>query len=161
MLSKGTDQFLIFLKRPATLIIFSLSSVQAKIKLFPDFVICGKPLDLDSEEDAIINDGSFFPSMYTLAAFITEPSIHVTITLFSSHITKSTLPMLFPSSTRMGLLKVAPPSEEKTIFTCAFLSGEENHATTRLLSCAAAIGPFTGHPSIFQLSGKIVFGEVH
>jgi len=45
----------------AILIFFSLSSVQAKIKRSSDFVICGNPLDLDSELDAIVIEGSFLP----------------------------------------------------------------------------------------------------
>ncbi len=47
--------------RLATLIVFVLSSVHAKIIRLPDFVICGNPLDRDSEEEAMIIEGSFLP----------------------------------------------------------------------------------------------------
>ena len=39
--------------------------------LLPDFVICGKPADLDSEDEAIINEDSFLPSEKTFTALIT------------------------------------------------------------------------------------------
>ncbi len=39
-----------------------LSSDQAKIKSLPDLVIWGNPLDLDSEEVAIVIEESFLPT---------------------------------------------------------------------------------------------------
>ena len=141
--------------------VFFLSSVHAKIIELLVFVICGNPLDRDSEVDATTNEESFLPSLYTFAAFITAPSIQLTNAVFSFIHSISTRPMVLSSLTFTGLEKVVPPSLENATLTCAFLSGEENHATARLLPIAAMRGPLTGQPSIFQLSAKIDLGAVH
>ena len=141
--------------------VFFLSSVHAKIIEFSVFVICGKPLDRDSEVEATINEESFLPSLYTFVAFTTAPSIQVTITVFSFIHSMSTRPIVLSSLTFTGSENAAPPSLEKATLTSAFLSGEENHATATLLPVAAIRGPLTGQPSIFQLSANIDFGAVH
>ena len=97
-------------------------------------------------------------SLYSLDYRALHPAYNSSILIQHYHIHP---PIPFPSSIRIGLLNVAPPSLEKIIFTCAFLSGDVNHATARLLPMASILGPFTGHPSIFHLSANIGLGTVH
>ncbi len=111
--------------------IFSFVSDHAKTTLFPDFVIWGNPPDLDSDDEAINMEWSFLPSLYTLAAFISEPSIQLTMALASSSIMRSTRPIVSDSLILMGELNVAPPSFEKITWTLPILPGDENQAIAK------------------------------
>ena len=87
--------------------VFFLSSVHAKIIDLSAFVICGNPLDRDSEVEATTNEESFLPSLYTFAALITAPSIQLTIAVFLFIHSMSTRPMVLSSLTFTGSENVA------------------------------------------------------
>ena len=136
-------------------------SVHAKIKEFPSLVICGKPEDLLDDIFDMVTGFPFSPFFETLINFISSFSIQLTMAMESSIRQMSTLPVGFASFNVTGVLKVLPPSSEKITFTSGLFLGSAYQAMASVFPFASILGPFTGHPLIFQLSAKIGFPSVH
>ena len=83
---------------------------------------------------------------------LSDISTQLTITSSLLSQTKSTLPIGFDKSTRIGFSKELPSSSENDTFTVEFAFGAVYQAIATLLPRFDNIGPLTGQPVIFQLS---------
>src|SRR6185369_699845 len=73
----------------------------------------------------------------------------------------STLPTGLPLSTRIGGPNVLPPSLDSATFTWETSLGAVNHAAAASDPEVETEGPFTGQPSICQLSFESASGFDH